>query len=102
MDTMVSLGLIINELVSNALKYAFSDNNEGILSISLKKIKTDSYELSIRDTGSGLPEDLDLQNAKSLGLLIVNSLVDQIHGTLEMRSIDGAEFKIIFSTKLPN
>ena len=97
---MIPLGLIINELVSNALKYAFPDGTEGELSISLKKSEKNSYELIIRDTGIGLPKDFDLKKAESLGLLIVNSLVGQVHGNLEVSNKDGAEFKIVFTEKL--
>ena len=95
-DTMIPLGLIINELVSNALKYAFPSDAEGTLSISLKETAEKSYELIIKDTGAGLPEGFDLMKAQSLGLLIVTSLVTQINGTLEMSNKDGADFKIVF------
>ena len=98
-DTMIPLGLIINELVSNVLKYAFPDDAGGELGISLKKAGENSYELIIRDTGPGLPEDLDLKNAESLGLMIVNALVHQIHGTLEVSNRAGAEFRIAFADK---
>ncbi len=98
-DTMIPLGLIINELVSNALKYAFPDNAEGELSISLKKADDEGYELVIKDTGVGLPEDFDLKKAKSLGLKIVNTLTKQIDGTLEVSNKDGAEFSIAFAER---
>jgi PAS domain S-box-containing protein len=96
-DTIIPLGLIINELVSNALKYAFIDNRKGELIISLKENDDESYELIIKDTGVGLPENFNLMTAKSLGLLIVNSLVRQINGTLNASNRDGAEFRITFT-----
>jgi PAS domain S-box-containing protein len=96
-DTMIPLGLIINELVSNALKYAFPDNAEGELRISLRKAEENSYELTISDSGIGLPEGFDIEKAKSLGLLIVTSLVNQINGNLEISNKNGAEFRIIFT-----
>ena len=98
-DTMIPLGLIINELVSNTLKYAFPNGMKGNLDISMKKTGKGSYELVIKDTGVGLPEGVDLKKATSLGLLIVNSLVKQIRGTLEVTNKDGAEFRIIFYEK---
>ena len=98
-DTMIPLGLILNELVSNALKYAFPDDMKGELNISMKETGDGSYELAVKDTGVGLPADFDMQKVKSLGLLIVNSLVKQIKGTLEVTTKDGAEFRIIFSEK---
>jgi two-component sensor histidine kinase/ABC-type amino acid transport substrate-binding protein len=98
-DTMIPLGLIINELVSNALKYAFPNNTEGELSVSLKDTGQNNYELIISDTGIGLAKDLDIKNVKSLGLRIVDSLIVQIEGTLEVLNNDGAEFRISFIQK---
>ena len=98
-DTMIPLGLIINELVSNALKYAFPNEMKGTLGISLKKTGEGNYELAVKDTGVGLPEDFDIQKVTSLGLMIVDSLVSQINGALEVSGKDGAEFRIIFSEK---
>jgi two-component sensor histidine kinase/HAMP domain-containing protein len=98
-DTMIPLGLIINELVSNALKYAFPDNMEGELSVLLHGRGKADYELVIKDTGVGLPEDFDLKKAKSHGLLIVNTLVNQINGAIEVSNKDGAEFRITFTEK---
>jgi two-component sensor histidine kinase len=96
-DTMMPLGLIINELVSNALKYAFPDEMNGELSISMKRAGDTSCELVIKDTGVGLPEDLDIKNTKSLGLMIVNSLVNQLRGTSEVSNRGGTEFRIVFA-----
>lgn len=98
-NTVIPLGLIINELVSNALKYAFPDETKGELVISLKSIDENSYELLIKDSGVGLPEDFNLKKAKSLGLRIVNSLTKQINGTLEVSKKDGAEFRIAFTER---
>ncbi len=98
-DTMIPMGLIINELVSNALKYAFPDETKGKLDISMKARDDASYELVIKDSGVGLPEDFDMQKVTSLGLMIVNSLSGQINGALEVSGSDGAEFRIIFSEK---
>ncbi len=98
-DTMIPLGLIINELVSNALKYAFPDGMKGTLGISMKRTGKGNYELAIKDTGVGLPEDFDIQKVTSLGLMIVDSLVSQIKGTMEVSGSDGTEFRIIFSER---
>ncbi|MCK4910786.1 MAG: PAS domain-containing protein [Thermodesulfovibrionales bacterium] len=98
-DTIIPLGLIINELVSNALKYAFPNETEGELRISLKRKGEGNYELIIKDTGAGLPEGFDLNKTKSLGLLIVKSLVNQLQGTLEASSKGGAEFRMVFTDK---
>jgi PAS domain S-box-containing protein len=100
-ETAVPCGLIISELVSNSLKYAFPtdlgivDRKKGELRVLLKPIN-DNYELIVRDTGVGLPKDLDFKNTNSLGLQLVNNLVDQIDGKIEIDNNDGTEFKITF------
>ncbi len=95
-ETVQPLGLIINELVSNSLKYAFKEKNEGIISIKLKKINNGSFKLTISDNGIGFPEDLDFRNTSSLGLQLVNELVKQLDGTVELNLDNGTEFIIIF------
>jgi PAS domain S-box-containing protein len=94
-ETSVPCGLIITELVSNCLKYAFPDQREGKLEVSLK-IVDDFYELTICDNGVGIPEDIDFFNTDSLGLQLVNSLTDQIDGKIEFDRSNGTKFTIIF------
>jgi len=94
-ETSVPCGLIITELVSNSLKYAFPDNQNGEIFVSLK-IRGDEYELIIRDNGIGFPDNIDFRSTDSLGLQLVNSLTDQIDGKIEMKNDNGTEFKIIF------
>jgi PAS domain S-box-containing protein len=96
METAVPCGLIISELVSNSLKYASSDDTTVKLIISLQKLK-DELELIISDDGVGFPENLDFRNIKSsLGLKLVNSLVKQLDGSIELDRSRGTEFKIKF------
>ncbi|WP_321421617.1 PAS domain S-box protein [uncultured Methanobacterium sp.] len=94
-ETALPCGLIINELVSNSLKYAFPQGREGELKLSLKKFD-DNYELIISDNGIGFPENLNYKKTNSLGLQLVNNLVSQIEGTISMNTNHGTEFKIIF------
>jgi PAS domain S-box-containing protein len=94
-ETALPCGLIISELVSNSLKYAYSNGNTNILKISLKKIG-DMFELIISDNGAGLPPELDFKNTESLGLQLVNNLVGQLDGEIELNQNPGTEFKIIF------
>ena len=94
-DTSVPCGLITSELISNSLKYAFPDNRNGQINISLKKLDK-QYVLTIADNGIGLPEDLDYKTMDSLGLKIVNSLVDQIDGEILLERNNGTTFKILF------
>ena len=98
MDLSIACGLIINELVSNALKYAFVSSSKGSLSISLKSIlKNNEAQLIIKDDGPGLPGDFDLNTSDSLGLKIVNILVTgQLKGNIGVKSTNGALFTINF------
>ncbi|WP_052374118.1 PAS domain S-box protein [Methanobacterium sp. SMA-27] len=95
METAVPCGLIISELVSNSLKYAFPNGRKGEVRVSLKS-EDDKYELIISDSGIGLPEKLDFDNLESLGLSLVNSLTEQIDGEITINISHGTEFKITF------
>lgn len=92
----VSLGLIINELLSNALRHAFPDNTKGEIHIQLRKIFDSKIELIISDNGVGIPEDIDFSNTPSLGMLLVNDLVRQIDGQIDLKREGGTSFKIAF------
>jgi len=92
-NTAIPLGLIINELVSNALKHAFPSDRKGTITISSRYDDT-VLSLVVRDDGIGLPPDLDWKNPESLGLRLVNSLVDQISGTIELKKEKGTTFII--------
>lgn len=94
-DTAIPLGLIINEIITNAYKYAFHNEKENKLSISIQK-ESAHYTLIIQDNGNGISEDFDIKKAKSLGLLLVNRLVKQLHGTLKQVNQNGAKFEITF------
>lgn len=96
-DTAIPCGLIINELVTNSLKYAFPcPNNEDVVKVGLKKLQQDKLKLVISDNGVGLPENLDMENVETLGLKMVTILVNQLKGALEVNRTCGTEFKIIF------
>ncbi|MCK9579298.1 MAG: PAS domain S-box protein [Methanoregula sp.] len=97
-DVAIPLGLILNELISNSLKYAFPENRQGEITVSVKK---DGHTLTVvfRDTGVGIPADLDWQNTQSLGLRLVNTLVDQMNGTIELDRSAGTLFTMIMHEK---
>ncbi len=102
LETAIPCGLIINELVSNALKHAFPDGKEGELSIQLSKITSKDaaieYHLTIKDDGVGIPEDLNIEKVKSLGLQLVTNLVEhQLQGSLVINRTGGTEFRIKFA-----
>lgn len=94
-NTAVPLGLIVNELVSNSMKHAFPDKMEGKIEVDFKH-KGSNFLLSVSDNGVGLPEDVDFKNTESLGLQLVNSLVNQIDGEINLNKEKGTEFTIIF------
>jgi PAS domain S-box-containing protein len=96
-DTAIPCGLIVNELVSNSLKYAFYKRKEGRITIMLKDTDSNA-ELVVRDDGIGLPSDFDISNLPSLGLQLVDTFTRQLGGKLEIKSKEGTEFKIIFPT----
>lgn len=93
-DTVIPLGLIVNELVTNSVKYAFPQG-EGTITINLKSL-SEQIKLNITDDGIGLPKNIDIENTKTLGLQLVNSLVNQIDGNIEMDRSHGTGFKITF------
>jgi two-component sensor histidine kinase len=95
-DQAVPCGLILNELITNALKYAFAGAGRGSLWIDLRALPGQNVELSVRDDGPGLPADLDIHKASSLGLQLVTGLTAQLRGTVEVAREHGAEFKIVF------
>ncbi|HBH61381.1 MAG TPA: hypothetical protein DDX85_06530 [Nitrospiraceae bacterium] len=95
LDISIPCGLIVNELLSNALKYAFPNGNIGEILVSLRK-NNGNIELTLSDDGVGLPVDLDFRNTGSLGLNIVNALVRQIKGDIELHREQGTEFLITF------
>ena len=94
-ETAVPCGLIISELISNSLKYAFPNKMKGEIFISLK-IQKDEYQLIIKDNGIGLPENINFDEIETLGLLIVNSLTEQIDGKVNIQRNHGTEYNISF------
>ena len=92
----VPCGLIINELISNALKYAFPGAIKGRINIKLRKYENGKFLLNIKDNGIGLSKKFNLQKADSFGLGIVVMLVKQIDGSLDITSVNGTNFIISF------
>jgi len=91
------LGLIINELISNSLKYAFPDDKKSEISVTMKKLDKE-LELTVVDNGVGIPADLDWKHSKSLGLKLVRTLVEnQLDGSIDMDSKNGTKFTIKFN-----
>lgn len=94
-NTTIPLGLILNELISNCIKYAFPDGKKGEINIEFK-LEDGFFVLEVNDNGVGFPKDLDFKNTKSLGLQLVKGLTDQIDGSLEMHTNGGTTFRVKF------
>ena len=94
-DTAIPCGLILTELISNCLKYAFPNQMKGEIIIILKSVE-DKFELVISDNGIGLPANVNFNNIKTLGILLVKSLTEQIDGKISIHRKNGTQFKIIF------
>ena len=95
-DKAIPMGLIINELVTNSLKYAFPENRQGTIRISLTAQAEGPFNLTISDDGVGFPDDIDYRNPQTLGLRLVGTLTAQLEARLELeRSEGGSIFRII-------
>lgn len=97
-DTAVPLGLILNELVTNAFKYGLKQN--GILEINISTNNNECYNLKIKDCGNGLPDDFDIKKSTSLGLKLVNRLSKQLYGKTKYSFDQGAVFSVTFKDTL--
>ena len=103
-EKAIPCGLMLNELISNALKHAFSepvDGREWKLRIDLHVCegKPDTFEVIVADNGLGLPEGIDVDKPDSMGLRVIRTLCEQLKGRLEIASSEaGTTFKLIFST----
>jgi two-component system, sensor histidine kinase PdtaS len=95
-DTAIPLGLIVNELVSNAYKYAFEQQKTGKIKIGIKALNDEDYELHVDDDGKGLPPDFNPTKTKSLGLKLVNILSRQLRGKFSVMPANGASFVVKF------
>lgn len=94
-DTAIPCGLIVNELISNTLKYAFPGNRPGKIKLNFL-LKDDTVLLETSDNGVGLPADFDIDRVESLGLQLVGNLTSQLGGEIEISSQPGASFRITF------
>jgi PAS domain S-box-containing protein len=117
MDTAIPLGIVVNEIVSNALKHAFPQGRAGEIYIKFSKNehfteedissqnekyseeKAFPYLLIVADNGKGIPKEIGFQNANSLGLQLINILIEQIDGHIELKRDNGTEYIIQFSNK---
>ena len=95
-NTSIPCGLIMNEILTNAFKYAFPGDRDGSIDIAMRVLASGMVELAIRDDGVGMPAGLKVEETHSLGLTLVRMLVDQLGGTLQIQSEHGTSFLIQF------
>ena len=101
LDLAIPCGLIINELITNSLKYGFTALEQGEVKITLKK-EGNIVNLQIGDNGKGFPSNIDFRDTESLGMQLVISLIEQIDGTIELDNTQGAKYDIHFKTQIKN
>jgi PAS domain S-box-containing protein len=95
-NSAIPCGLIINELVMNAVKHAFPEGRKGEIIVSLKPSGDDRFTLAVSDDGVGFPAGLDFRKTETLGMQLVTMLVDQLDGTISLERKPGTRFEIVF------
>ncbi len=95
-DVAIPCGLIMNELVTNALKHAFTGREEGAVVISVQHVFGGQVQITVQDDGVGFPAGADITGMKSLGMILVMNLVAQIGGTIRLESVNGSRFVVLF------
>ncbi|KJR42846.1 signal transduction histidine kinase [Candidatus Magnetoovum chiemensis] len=96
-DTALPCGLLINELMSNAFKYAFPNGNNGEISVVMQNVGSGEIELIVKDTGIGMPFDIDIHDTDSLGYQIITGIAEvQLNGKVELRRDGGTEVIVRF------
>ena len=100
-DTAVPCGLIVNELVSNALKHAFPENRRGVVDIVLRTLPGERMQIQVTDDGIGLSRKPDEAARQSLGLRLIDTLVRQLDGSLSIETNPGTRFTLVLKTPQP-
>jgi two-component sensor histidine kinase len=96
-DKAIPCGLILNEIISNALKYAFKNKKSGLINVSFTDLhKKHKFLLTVSDNGVGFTLPNDLKEASTLGLQLIHSLVEQLDGEIIIESKKGTRFSIAF------
>ncbi len=94
----IPCGLLMNEMVVNSFKYAFEDREQGTIGIEMEQVQQEA-RLKVYDDGIGLPEDINIDTSTSLGLKLIDTLTQQLNGTLEIDRSSGTEYTISFPIK---
>lgn len=103
LDTAIPLGLLINEMVTNAMKHGGDEEGKVVIHINMRTLKDNLLEITVGDKGVNRIDNLLSQKGESLGVLLINSLVDQIDGEIvQLEDYVGTVFNLIFLNKLGN
>ncbi len=95
-DVLFPVGMIVNELLTNAVKYAFPGGRSGEIKVRIIRKDEKYIEINIRDNGIGLPDALEISNNRGIGLTLVKMMIQQINASIKINKIGGTEFKISF------
>lgn len=96
-DTAIPLGLLINEIITNALKYGLKDKNQGAIYISIVPQTYPNFQLLIGDNGKGFPDEINYKTTKSLGLKLIQQLARQLNGSVEKKDdTPGTHYSVYF------
>jgi PAS domain S-box-containing protein len=98
-NASIPCGLILNEIILNALKHAFPEGGTGEIHIELREKEDGGVRLTVRDNGIGFPEGIDIRNTDTLGLQIVSLLTDQLEGKFDIRNDRGTVFSLSFQSR---
>ncbi|HMK46201.1 MAG TPA: sensor histidine kinase, partial [Methanocella sp.] len=98
-DTAIPCGLIVNELLTNSMKYAFPDDRKGEILVRLTTGENGHHRLIVADNGVGMPPEIDITKTQTLGLQLVTLLADQLEGAVSIDSKGGAKFTITFRSR---
>ena len=99
-EAALPVGLIANELLTNAFKYAFPGGTGGNITLSLKQLEGDQVEMTVSDDGIGLPEHFSVEEQSTLGMFMVRLLIEQLYGKLQIENEKGTTFRITFNHQL--
>lgn len=101
-DSAIPVSLIINEIITNALKYAFPGNDSGTIHIAMHRLPDNRIQLNVKDDGIGLPANFSISTTNSLGMKLIRGLTEQIQGTLTLEGKNGTSFAIEFPQRIDN
>ena len=93
-DKAIPCGLVLNELITNALKHAFPNGRPGVVRVALASLEGDRIEIAVSDNGIGIPPGVDLYSSQSLGFRLVCTLARQVDGDLEVESNNGTTVRL--------